>query len=71
MTSDYVAVVGLILFLVASVVVNDDGQLWRLHKMGLPHATIHVHMIFHYIYINNPFGVPIFFGNPDALLQQC
>ena len=34
MTIDSVAVVGLILLLVASVVVNDDGQLWRLHEMG-------------------------------------
>jgi hypothetical protein len=36
MTIHSVAVVGLILLFVASVVVNDDGQLWRLHKMGLP-----------------------------------
>ena len=47
-------------FLVASVVVNDDGQLWRLHKMGLPHATIHVHMIFHYIYKQSILGYPYF-----------
>ena len=37
-----------LLFFVASIVVNGDGQLWRLPKMGVPQTR----RIFHYICIH-------------------
>ena len=83
MTIHSVAVVGLILLFVASVVVNDDGQLWRLHKMGLPlnypcswFSILYIYIDIYieidiYIYKQSILGCPYFLGNPDALLQQC